>query len=73
VTDIVEQLRSDAAVAEQGEYPEDGCRWAITMRQAADEIERLRLFEYYANNPIEGMVEEAVAYKKQHGKHPFED
>ena len=36
------ELREDADVAEGGEFPEDACRWAITMRDAADEIERLR-------------------------------
>ena len=36
------ELREDADVAEGGGYPEDACRWAITMRDAADEIERLR-------------------------------
>ena len=35
------ELREEADVAEGGEYPEDACRWAITMRDAADEIERL--------------------------------
>jgi len=40
--DLVKELREDAAFAEGGEFPEDACRWAITMRQAADEIERLR-------------------------------
>ena len=36
------ELREDADVADGGEFPEDACRWAITMRDAADEIERLR-------------------------------
>jgi hypothetical protein len=42
VTDIVAELREDAKTADGGEYPEDACRWAITMRAAADEIAQLR-------------------------------
>lgn len=42
IADIVRELREDAKIADAGDHPEDGCRWAITMRCAADEIERLR-------------------------------
>ena len=41
--------------------------------EAADEIERLQLFERYANRTIEGQVEAAIDYKKLNGKYPFED
>lgn len=40
---------------------------------AADEIERLRLFEVYANGDIEAQVEAAIEAKKLTGKYPFED
>jgi len=39
--DIVATLRVEAAVADSGDYPEDAYQWAITMRSAADKIERL--------------------------------
>ena len=71
--DLVAELREDARIADTNEFPEDACRWAITMREAADEIERLRLFEHFANSVIEGQVEDAIAYKMAHGKYPFED
>jgi hypothetical protein len=38
---LADELRQDAEDAESGEYPEDACRWAITMRNAADHIEAL--------------------------------
>lgn len=40
---------------------------------AADEIERLRLFETYSNGDIEAQVEAAIEAKKLTGKYPFED
>lgn len=65
MTDIVKRLTNWAGRS-QTENKKD-------CREAAAEIERLRLYERYANSPIEGMVEEAIAYKKEHGKYPFED
>jgi hypothetical protein len=77
VTDIVAELREDAKTADGGEYPEDGCRWAITMRAAADEIERLRtevmVLRHYGNKGCTGMADEALELKRTTGKFPFED
>lgn len=75
--DIVERLREGVIVdAFKDGRLIDGMlaeRMIRERHEAADEIERLRLFEHYSNGPIEGMVENAIAYKKEHGKYPFED
>lgn len=49
-------------------------RTLIAVRDAErTEIERLRLFERYANSTVEGQVADAIAYKAQNGKYQFED
>lgn len=42
-------------------------------QEAAAEVERLRLFERYANKYVEEQVADAIAFKATHGKYPFED
>lgn len=45
----------------------------IAAREAAEEMERLRLYKHYANGIIEGQVDEALRMKRETGKYPFED
>jgi acyl-CoA reductase-like NAD-dependent aldehyde dehydrogenase len=73
VRDIVERLREKPCRLAHETEDQSKIRRQREREEAADLIEYLRLFAHYANNPIEGMVEEAVEYKKEHGKYPFED
>lgn len=70
--DIIDELRAWPARGDGSDGMSAHTVGGI-MNAAADEIERLRLFERYANRTIEGQVEDAIAYKAEHGKYPFED
>lgn len=57
-----------------GHVDAEGARsLAELLTAAADEIERLQLFERYCGKATEAFVEDAIAHKKKHGKYPFED
>lgn len=65
---IIDRLRREAASTHPETFMVDSL-----LTEAADEIERLRLFERYANSTIEGQVADAIETKKRTGKYPFED
>ena len=66
--DIAKRLRSEADAWDDGSG-----HMAALMREAAAEIERLRLYERYANSYVQGQVEDAIRAKAETGKYPFED
>lgn len=48
-------------------------RVVALVDEMSDEIERLRLYERYANRDIRYQVERALMYRDENGKFPFED
>ena len=62
----------DRAKQMRNEITDDG-KTAEMLEDAADEIERLCLFERYSNSVVQGQVEDALRAKRDTGKYPFED
>lgn len=70
--DLLERLRDIGCDREPFTPSHKDCVCRLA-NAAADEIERLRLFERYANSVIEGQVADAIKIKAETGKYPFED
>lgn len=67
-TDLLVRLRERASTGDAL------AKEAVDVIEAfADEIDRLGLFERYANSTIRGQVADAIEAKIRTGKYPFED
>lgn len=83
MSDIAAKLRQWAD-ADVDETARDGTleandirKWGEMMREAADEIERLRteieVLRHYGNKGCTAMADDALEQKRLTGKFPFED
>jgi hypothetical protein len=70
---MLAMLRESAGMIEREGTPSQVGPSPTFLRDVANELERLSLFERYAGRMVEGLVEDAIAHKARHGKYPFED